>query len=94
MSELFKIKEMKYNLHRKNTLGSNVHTRRYGIDSISYLGPKIWDIVPAEIKKNFNSQLLSASYYSMGSCQVSVYALYDLHSSSGLRTYFMICDVM
>ena len=51
MSKLFKIKETNYNLHRENTLVvSNVHTTRYGIDSISYLGPKIWDSVPAEIK--------------------------------------------
>ena len=52
MSELFKIKGNKYNLHRENTLVvSNVHTARYGLDSISYLGPKIWDLVPDEIKK-------------------------------------------
>ena len=52
MSELFKIKENKYNLRRENTLVvSNVRTTRYGLDSISYLGPKIWDLVPDEIKK-------------------------------------------
>ena len=51
MSELFKIKENKCNLRRENTLVvSNVRTTRYGLDSISYLGPKIWDLVPDEIK--------------------------------------------
>ena len=51
MSELFKIKETKFNLRRENTLVvSNVRTTRYGMDSISYLGPKIWDLFPAEIK--------------------------------------------
>ena len=52
MFELFKIKEIKYNLRRENTLVvSNVRMTRYGLDSISYLGPKIWDLVPDEIKK-------------------------------------------
>ena len=52
MFELFKIKENKYNLCRENTLVvNNVRTTRYGLDSISYLGPKIWDLVPDEIKK-------------------------------------------
>ena len=52
MPPLFKIKENKYNLHRENTLVvSNVRTTRYGLDSISYLGPKFWDLVPDEIKK-------------------------------------------
>ena len=69
MSELFKIKETKYNLRRENTIVvSNVPTTRYGIDSISYLGPK-------------------ASNESADTCQLSVYALYEKHPSSGLRSY-------
>ena len=35
------------NLRRENTLVvSNVRTSRYWLDSISYLGPKIYDLVP------------------------------------------------
>ena len=63
MSELFKVKEKKYNFRKVNNLVvSNIPTRRYGIDSISYLGPKIWDLVPDEIKKMLNSQLLKQKW--------------------------------
>ena len=34
----------------------NVHSVRHGTDSLTYLGPKIWDIVPQVIK---NRKLLS-----------------------------------
>ena len=51
MSELFKIKDNKYDLRKGSTLASsNIHTTSYGIDSLSYLGPRIWDLVPREIK--------------------------------------------
>ena len=51
MSELFITKETKCNLRRENSIVVNNVRTRYGIDSISYLGPKIWDLVPAEIKE-------------------------------------------
>ena len=51
MSELFQIKEMKFNLRKENTLMSNnVKTENYGKQSISYLAPIIWSQVPNEIK--------------------------------------------
>ena len=51
MSGLFKIKESKYNLRRENAIGiGGIHTSTYGLNSISYLGPKIWDLVPNDIK--------------------------------------------
>ena len=52
MSDIFKIKERKYNLRKESTLVLNkFRTTRYGINSISYLGPKIWDLIPDDIKK-------------------------------------------
>ena len=51
MSELFKLKETKYELRRGIKLNSNIpRTITYGIDSVSYLAPKIWDQIPTEIK--------------------------------------------
>ena len=29
----------------------NIHSTRYGIKSLTYLAPKIWSIIPADIKK-------------------------------------------
>ena len=51
MSDLFKIKDTKYHFHKGDILEYNKpHTVTYGIQSISHLAPKIWDIVPQEIK--------------------------------------------
>ena len=51
MSVLFKLKETKYNLRNGSALVStNKKTTNFGINSISYLAPKIWDQVPEEIK--------------------------------------------
>ena len=53
MSDLIKLKEMTYNLRNTSALVStNTKTTNYGINSISYLAPKIWDQVPTEIKNS------------------------------------------
>ena len=53
MSELFKLKEIKYSLRKGNVLVSaNRKTTNYGINSVSHLAPKIWDLVPEEIKNS------------------------------------------
>ena len=53
MSELFKIKDMKYKLRDENIiLSSKIHTVSYGIDSVSHLGPRIWKQIPDEIKSS------------------------------------------
>ena len=41
----------KYNFRKNNSLERRrVNTVRYGTESLSFLGPKIWDIVPDYIK--------------------------------------------
>ena len=51
ISELFKMKETKYDLRTGNQLKSNVPcTTSYGIDSVSYLASKIWSQVTIDIK--------------------------------------------
>ena len=51
MSENFKLKETKYEFRTGSNLQSYVpRTETYGIDSVSYLAPKIWSIIPTEIK--------------------------------------------
>ena len=47
MSDLFKIKETEYNHCNRSILVSpNTKTTGNGINSITHLGPKIWDLVP------------------------------------------------
>ena len=51
--ELFQIKKTKYDLCKGSTLISrNVKTVYCGTESISYLAPKIWKLIPKEIKNS------------------------------------------
>ena len=53
VNSIFEIKDIEYNL--KNTINfklRRINSIRYGIDSLTYLGSKIWHIVPKEIKKS------------------------------------------
>ena len=53
MKEQFQIKKTKYALCKGNTLISrNVITVYYGPESISYLAPKIWELIPKEMKNS------------------------------------------
>ena len=46
MSELFKLNGINYNLTCRK-----IKTVNYGTKTVSYLGSKIWDLLPEEIKK-------------------------------------------
>ena len=51
MTELFQIIKTKYDLCKGNILISrNVKIVYYGTESISYLAPKIWELIPTDIK--------------------------------------------
>ena len=51
MSEVFFVKEKVYNLRNKNALFPKTpHFSKYGINTVSHLAPKIWEIIPNEIR--------------------------------------------
>ena len=52
MKDVFELKEPSYSLRSKGNyfVRGNVKTTHYGIQSIKYLAPKIWDLVPDQIK--------------------------------------------
>ena len=51
MCELFSEANVPYDLRRDVSFRScNVKTVLYGTDTLSYLGPKIWNLVPFDIK--------------------------------------------
>ena len=52
MKEVFPLNDDSgYNLRNKRTFKSRrVKSMRYGTDSLAYLAPKIWELVPNEIK--------------------------------------------
>ena len=53
MSELFTVTVSKYNMRNKSKLVPIApHSTKYGLNSISHLAPKIWDILPGQIKSS------------------------------------------
>ena len=73
VSELFQIKDMKYNLCKGTPLVTySVKTVSYGTESISYLAPKIWEQVADEIKncKSVNSFKSKIKLWTPESCRV------------------------
>ena len=53
MQELFTEKNNKYDLRNKRSWESyNVRTVNYGTETIRYRDPKIWELVPIEIKES------------------------------------------
>ena len=58
LNEVFVERNCNYNLRGNNFLNRRrVNSVRYGTESVSFLAPKIWDILPKEIK---NSETLNA----------------------------------
>ena len=50
-----KTRTLTYNLRsRTDFVRDCVYTRRYDLNSLSYFAPKVWDMIPSEIK-NINS---------------------------------------
>ena len=53
MSEIFKPSNTKYDLRNSNTFVSkNINTTNYGLGTVSYLAPRIWEQIPEEIKQS------------------------------------------
>ena len=53
MLDLFKEVKNPYNLRNALICGSyKIKTVRYGTETITYLGPKIWPIIPDEIRES------------------------------------------
>ena len=53
LREIFVPKKSLSNLHRNNTFERRqVHSVYHGTESLSFLGPKIWDLVPLQLKQS------------------------------------------
>ena len=61
MAKVFKVNERNYNLRTDTSFSTNnVRTMNYGQQSISYLAPKIWNLVPEDIKESATVTLFKA----------------------------------
>ena len=59
MKDYFLPKPTSYNLRKNDILFvPKVKTTKYGINSVSFLGPKIWNSLPNEIKASRNANQL------------------------------------
>ena len=53
VQNIFRTIEPAYSLRRDTIFESHrIQTQRYGIESLTYLGPKLWSQVPSEIKES------------------------------------------
>ena len=53
INNVFELKSVVYNMRRQNLFRSrNIHSVRLDTDSLTYLGPRIWNSVPQVIKNN------------------------------------------
>jgi len=50
MDEIFELKDSKIYCSKYPFKTRNINTERYGIDTLSFLGPKIWNNIPDNIK--------------------------------------------
>ena len=52
MWDLFKVKDITYNLRsNRNVCLNHCRTKRYGLDSLSYHGAPLWNLLPNDMKK-------------------------------------------
>ena len=56
MKNIFDVKRTTYNLSGPTLLTSNIKIVKYDMESLSYRGPKTWNLVPLSIR---NSKTLS-----------------------------------
>ena len=71
MKELLAPKMSLYDLRNNNSFKiRRVNSVRNGNESVTYLGPKIWDLVPNEIKefKSLNAFKFKITEYVSGGC--------------------------
>ena len=53
MNDIFPRRTLQYNLRGNQVFSSrNTHSVQYGTDSLSHLGPKIWELIPTDIKES------------------------------------------
>ena len=63
LAEIFPQKESDYSFRNSTALqGRSIKTVMYGSETISSLGPKIWDILPTELKKVMSPTLLKKEF--------------------------------
>ena len=68
MGEIFEARDVQYDLRNKNNLGiPNAKTTSYGIETVRYLGQKLWQTLPHNVRE---SQSLTAFKKELRTCAI------------------------
>ena len=68
MSEIFEARDVQYDLRNKNTLSiPNAKTTSYGIETVRYLGQKLWQTLPHSVRE---PQSLTAFEKELRTCTI------------------------
>ena len=97
ISGIFKLSSPTYNLRNKRDFVSNhMKTLYFGTDSLSNLGPKLWDLLPQDLKTLTSLTLFKSQVKKMGSTKLSLTNLQSTHPECWLyiiQSYF-ICNLL
>ena len=62
MNDIFKKRNVTYNFRKNSTFETrNIKSVYYGSETISFLGPKIWELLPSNIKNSENLSILKSN---------------------------------
>ena len=65
-------------------VSANRKTTNYGINSVSHLAPKIWDLVPEEIKNSKSLPMFKTKNQTMDTSGLPMQSLQNIHTKPGI----------
>ena len=82
MSEIFNLRNIDYNLRSQTDFKQgSVNMVNYGLKSLRYLAPKIWDIIPLEIRNSgsLTEFITNIKSWIPKNCPCTVFRIYKHH---------------
>ena len=62
MNDIFKKRNVTYNFRKNSTFETrNIKSVYYGSETISFIGPKIWELLPSNIKDSENLNIFKSN---------------------------------
>ena len=66
MNSIFKLRNMTYNLRNDSLYTANVRSVHEGVETISFLGSKMWDLLHKNIKNSENNSIFKSNIKKTG----------------------------
>ena len=91
MKEIFQERSVPYSLHCNSSFTSRqVSSVYHGTESLSFLGPKIWDLVPLEIKEPENVNIFRSRVKNVDIFTLPMQIMSHLSSACG---FYILCEL-